>query len=284
MTVNGFDYHYLDEGAGEPIVMVHGNPTWSFYYRSLIQALSLHFRTIAPDHIGCGLSEKPDSKRYPYRLRNRVDDLEAFLNRLGVTADITLILHDWGGMIGMTYAVAHPERIRRIVLLNTAAFLPPGEKPLPLPLRLARNTGFIATGLILGCNLFARGAVWTASHRGLSRPVKKGLVAPYNTWRNRIATLKFVRDIPMNRTDPSYPLVREVDDGLHRLKDRPMLICWGMRDLVFDKDYLAEWQRRFPAAEIHRFPDAGHYVLEDEAEAVIGRIRSFLDRHPLNHG
>jgi len=281
MDVNGFACHYLDEGSGAPIVMVHGNPTWSFYFRSLIQALSADFRTIAPDHIGCGLSEKPCAKRYGYRLRNRVQDLEAFLDRLGVSAGITLVVHDWGGMIGMAYAVAHPERVKRIVLLNTAAFLPPGGKPLPFLLRLARNTGFVSTGLILGCNLFARGALWTASRQGLSKTVKKGLIAPYATWRTRTATLKFVRDIPMNKRDPSYALVREVDVRLHRLADRPILICWGMHDFVFDSDYLAEWQRRFPDAEVHRFPDAGHYVLEDASEEIIDRIRSFLDRHPI---
>ncbi len=281
MDINGFTYHYLDEGSGAPIVMVHGNPTWSFYYRSLVRALSPHFRTIAPDHIGCGLSEKPDAKSYGYRLRNRVEDLEVFLDRLEVANDITLILHDWGGMIGMTYAVAHPDRIRRIVLLNTAAFLPPAGKPLPFRLWLARNTGFISTALILGFNLFARSALRMASHRGLSKPVQKGLLAPYDTWPNRIATLKFVRDIPINKKDPSYPTVRDVDSGLDKLAGHPMLICWGMHDFVFDRDYLAEWRRRFPAAEVHRFPNAGHYVLEDEPEEIIGRIQSFLERHPL---
>ncbi len=281
MSVNGFNYHYLDEGAGEPIVMLHGNPTWSFYYRSLIHSLSPHFRTIAPDHVGCGLSEKPDPKRYGYRLRNRVDDLEVFLDRLGLSEDITLILHDWGGMVGMTYAVTYPERVRRIVLLNTAAFLPPGGKPLPLRLRLARNTGVISTALILGFNLFALGALWMASHQGLSKEVKKGFIAPYNTWRNRIAILKFVRDIPMNNNDPSYPMVREVDNGLHQIEKHPMLICWGARDFVFDEDYLAEWRRRFPNAEVHRFSNAGHYVLEDATEEIVCRIQSFLNRHPL---
>ena len=112
-------------------------------------------------------------------------------------------------------------------------------------------------------------------------PVRKGLIAPYDTWRNRIATLKFVRDIPINKKDPSYPTVRAVDNGLHKLAGRPMLICWGMHDFVFDGDYLAEWQRRFPEAEVHRFPNAGHYVLEDAPEEIIRRIRSFLDRHPI---
>lgn len=281
MEIDALSYHYIDEGSGEPIVMVHGNPTWSFYYRSLISALSPTYRAIAPDHIGCGLSEKPDANRYDYRLQSRVDNLETFLERLGLNDDITLVLHDWGGMIGMTYAVKYPERIRRIILLNTAAFFPPGAKPLPFRLRLARNTGFLSTGLILGCNLFAYSALWMASRQGLSKAVKQGLLAPYNNWHNRTATLKFVRDIPINEKDPSYPVVRRVDKGLHRLKDHPFLICWGAHDFVFDRDYLAEWERRFPDAEVHRYPEAGHYVLEDAAEDIVARIQSFLDRHPL---
>ena len=281
MEIGGLDYHYLDEGSGNPIVMVHGNPTWSFYFRSLIQALSSRFRTIAPDHIGCGLSEKPDPKRYGYRLQNRVDDLETFLDRLALKEKLTLVLHDWGGMIGMTYAVKYPERIGRIILMNTAAFLPPKGKSLPLRLRLVRNSGPVAAFFVLGFNLFAHGAAWMASYRRLPRDVRKGLTAPYNSWHNRTATLKFVQDIPINEKDPSYHLVQHVDNSLHKLSKHPVLICWGEHDFVFDGDYLSEWQRRFPGAEVHTFSDAGHYVLEDVPEKVTSRVKDFLEKHPV---
>jgi len=280
IDLNGLKYHYVDEGSGEPIVMVHGNPTWSFYYRELIKSLSGQYRTIAPDHIGCGLSDKPPPSQYNYTLRTRIDDLDHLIESLTGPDKITLILHDWGGMIGMAYALRHPEKISRLIVMNTAAFLPPEAKKIPLRLRLIRNCGPLAAVAVLGFNLFAVGALYMASRRGLTRDVKRGLTAPYNCWKNRIATLKFVQDIPLVEKDPGYMLVKQAGQQLHRLSRLPMLICWGEHDFVFDADYLAEWMRRFPDAEIHRFPDAGHYVLEDVPEKIIDLTREFLQKHP----
>ena len=281
LAVNGLSYHYIDEGEGDPMVMVHGNPTWSFYYRELIKALSGHYRSIAPDHIGCGLSDKPEVTDYDYRLRSRIDDLDNLLDALTIDEKITLILHDWGGMIGMAYALRHPEKIGRLVIMNTAAFLPPFAKRIPVRLNIIRRSGPLAALAVLGFNLFAVGALFMASEKGLSADVKKGLTAPYNCWKNRIATLKFVQDIPLVEKDPSYRLVKQIDDQLQTLSNLPMLICWGEHDFVFDHDYLAEWQRRFPQAEVHRFPGAGHYVLEDAPEKIIPLTQDFLNQHPL---
>ena len=278
--INGFKYHYVDEGSGEPVVMVHGNPTWSFYYRELIKSLSGRYRTIAPDHIGCGLSDKPGSKAYGHRLKDRVDDLEVLIENLEIKEKITLVLHDWGGFIGMAYALRHPERIRRFVLMNTAAFLPPTGKPIPLILKLIRGLRPLAILAVQGFNLFALGALYKNSYNGLSQDVKAGLIAPYNCWKNRIATLKFVQDIHLTENNPSYGVVKQVDKNLKLFLNFPILICWGEHDFVFDLDYLEEWQRRFPDAEVHRFPDAGHYVLEDAAEKVIPLIERFLSRNP----
>ena len=281
LDLNGLRYHYIDEGEGDPIVMVHGNPTWSFYYRELIKALSECYRCIVPDHIGCGLSDKPGLTDYDYRLCSRVDDLDNLLDTLAIDDKITLIVHDWGGMIGMAYGLRHPEKIRRLVVMNTAAFLPPRSKRIPMRLRIIRNGGPLAALLVLGFNLFAVGALSMASKKGLSAEVKKGLTAPYNCWRNRTATLKFVQDIPLAEKDPSYRLVKQVDDQLEILSKLPVLICWGKQDFVFDHDYLSEWQRRFPAAEVHCFADAGHYVLEDVPEKIIPLTQDFLKQHPL---
>ncbi|MBW2431514.1 MAG: alpha/beta fold hydrolase [Deltaproteobacteria bacterium] len=281
LDLNGFKYHYVDEGSGEPVVMVHGNPTWSFYYRELIKSLSGRYRTIAPDHIGCGLSDKPQPSRYNYTLQSRIDDLDRLIETLTGPEKITLILHDWGGMIGMAYALRHPEKISRLIVLNTAAFLPPDTKKLPLRLYLIRNSGPLAAIAVLGFNLFAVGALYMASHGGLARDVKRGLTAPYNCWKNRIATLKFVQDIPIDEKDPSYIIIKQAGEQLHSLSNLPMLICWGEHDFVFDSDYLAEWRRRFPAAEIHRFSDAGHYVLEDVPEKIVPLIQDFLQKNPL---
>ena len=279
MDLDGLKYHYIDEGCGEPVVMVHGNPTWSFYYRELIKSLSGRYRTIAPDHIGCGLSDKPDSKTYGYRLKNRVDDLEVLIENLKIKEKITLVLHDWGGFIGMAYALRHPERICRFVLMNTAAFLPPPGKPIPIILKLIRRLRLFAMLAVQGFNLFVLGALFKNSYKGLSKDVKAGLSAPYNCWKNRIATLKFVQDIHLTENNPSYRVVKQVDNNLKSFLNFPILICWGEHDFVFDLDYLDGWLRRFPDAEVHRFSDAGHYVLEDASEKIIPLIQQFLIQH-----
>jgi haloalkane dehalogenase len=276
---DGLRYHYIDTGQGEPVVMVHGNPTWSFFFRDLIAGLRDHYHIVAPDHIGCGLSDKPGDHRYEYRLRRRVDDLEALLEHLGIRERVTLVLHDWGGMIGMAWASRYPERVARLVVLNTAAFWVPGKK-LPWQLWLIRNTPLGAL-LVRGLNLFSEGLVRFCAVRPLPVWVRAGYLAPYRTWRDRIAVLRFIQDIPMNPGDPSYGLVQSVEEGLGRFRDVPMLICWGARDFVFDDDFLAGWRQRFPQAEIHHFPAAHHLVLEDEGPRITALVRDFLQRHPL---
>src|SRR5262245_889776 len=153
LDVGGLRLHYLDEGRGDPVVMLHGNPTWSFYFRSLVKLLRGDHRCIVPDHVGCGLSDKPTTAQYDFSLNRRVDDLERLLNHAGATANLTLVLHDWGGMIGMAYAVRHPERIKRLVVLNTAAFHLPKSKSFPWALWLGRNTR-LGAWLILRWNAF----------------------------------------------------------------------------------------------------------------------------------
>jgi haloalkane dehalogenase len=280
LDLNGIRYHYLDEGAGEPVVMLHGNPTWSFYYRRLVLALRDQYRVIVPDHVGCGLSDKPDDYRYRYTLASRVRDLEALLDHLGINERLTLVLHDWGGIIGMAYASRRPERIKRLIVLNTAAFhLPPGKK-LPWSLRLFRFP-LLGTLLARRFNAFCRGA---ATHCCTRRPmpaeIRQAYLAPYDSWKNRIAVIRFVQDIPLKPGDTCYDLVKEIQNGLSHFLAVPMLLCWGEKDFVFDRDFLAEWQRRFPQAEVHRFADAGHYVLEDASEEIIGLVREFLKNHP----
>ena len=281
LNINGFNYHYVDEGHGDPVVMVHGNPTWSFYFRELIKALSSQCRTIVPDHIGCGLSDKPDAIAYDFKLKNRVDDLDYLLDQLGVRENITLILHDWGGMIGMAYAVRYPARVRRLVLMNTYAFLPPADYRIPWVAYFIRHAGPLASLAVLGLNLFSLAALHLNSRQGLAQDVKNGLTAPYNCWNHRIAVLRFVQDIPLSRKDPSYQLAKSVDDQLAIFSDTPILVCWGEHDFVFNHHFLSEWQRRFPKADIHRFSEAGHYILEDVPEKIVPMVRDFLQNHPL---
>ncbi|MDA2935017.1 alpha/beta fold hydrolase [Acidobacteria bacterium AH-259-D05] len=277
---NGHRYHYLDEGEGEPVVMIHGNPSWSFMYRELVRSLRGSYRVVAPDHIGCGLSDKPSRDEYEYRLEQRVSDLEALLEHISVTSHITLVLHDWGGPIGMCYAVRHPSRIARLVVLNTAAFLLPGGKRLHWSLLLCRGSR-LAAFLILRFNAFARIAGYAGCRlHPMPKEIRRAYAGPYDSWRNRIATLAFVQDIPLSPADPSYAPLHKTQQNLYRLQEIPMLICWGEKDFVFDRDFLQEWIRRFPKARVHRFPEAGHYVLEELPEVIPPLVRDFLETYP----
>ncbi len=189
------------------------------------------------------------------------------------------MVHDWGGMIGLCYALRHPERIGKLIVTNTSGFFPPGKKGLPLRLRLIRNLAPIAVPAVLGLNIFSRAALFMAPVKRLDRSVRIGLTAPYNTPARRMATLRFVQDIPLDAKDPSYAMVRHVDDHLDELSRIPILILWGLKDFVFDGDYLAEWRRRFPLAACHVFPDGGHYLLEDKCDAVAPVVKEFLKNH-----
>ncbi len=276
VNIDGLHCHYLDEGQGEPVVMVHGNPTWSFYFRNLVQGLSPHYRVIAPDHIGCGLSDKPTEDRYDFRLSTRMHDLEFLLAHLHLNRPVTLILHDWGGAIGMGYALRHPAAVSRIVLMNTAAFFPPYGKKLPLRLQMLRRFRSFARIAVLGGNLFARAALVMAPYTRLGSDVRKGLIAPYNSWNHRLATLKFVEDIPIIPSDSSFADVQWLDENIRQLSGIPMLICWGVHDFVFDMDYLKEWRRRFPDAHVHVYDQAGHYLLEDIPDLILENVLNFL--------
>jgi pimeloyl-ACP methyl ester carboxylesterase len=281
---DGVRMHYLDEGDPnrEVLVMLHGNPTWSFYWRHLITALSKQYRVIVPDHVGCGLSDKPGDDRYEYVLENRVKDVEKLLESLSIRDNVTLVLHDWGGMIGMAYATRNPARVKRLVVLNTAGFgLPEGRK-LPWQIALVRFLPFFSIP-VRGFNAFSVGATMTCSTvKGrLTRAVKRMYLAPYDSWKNRIAVHRFVQDIPLEPGDRSFPLVKQVSDNLGQWAHTPLLVLWGMKDFVFDEHFLAEWKRRLPHAEIHEFPEAGHYVVEDAHEKIVPLMRTFLDAHPL---
>ena len=265
--------HYVDHGphTDSPLLMLHGNPTWSFYYRRLIEYFGRSTRVVAPDHIGCGLSDKPEA--YTYRLEQHINNLVELVTGLDLW-DINLVVHDWGGAIGMGFATRFPERVRRLVVLNTAAF--PSD-------RMPKSIGFCRLPIfgdlaIRGFNVFARAALrWCVVHKDrLDREVRAGYLSPYRNWASRVGNLRFVQDIPMDNGHPSYPQLEQISEQLSGLKEKPMLICWGAQDFVFDDAFLSEWTLRFPNAEVHRFVDAGHYVLEDAHERIIPLIERFL--------
>ncbi|MCP4020243.1 MAG: alpha/beta fold hydrolase [Desulfobacteraceae bacterium] len=278
LMVHGHKMHYLDQGNGKPVLMVHGNPTWSFYFRHLVTDLSKDFRAIAPDHIGCGFSDKPGVKDYEYTLKSRVRDLNIFVDHLNLDQKIDLIVHDWGGMIGLAWAMDNLDRIGKITITNTSGFFLPKDKKFPFLLWLVKYISPFATPAVLGLNAFSRGALLLASQKKLSGPVKKGLTAPYNSWQNRIATLKFVQDIPISEEDQSFSIVDRVDKNLSKLDQDKLMFLWGSKDFVFDLSFLNEWRRRFPRAQTHVFHDAGHYLFEDKPDETSYLIKRFIEQ------
>ncbi len=275
--INGLKMNYIDKGKGRPVLMVHGNPTWSFYFRSLINGLSPDFRTIVPDHIGCGFSDKPDNRCYRYTLENRVRDLSCFINHLKLDEKIILIVHDWGGMISLAWALKNLDMIDKIIIMNSSGFLLPGTKKFPFRLALIKYFSPFAVPAVLGLNLFAFAALFLAPATSLSKKVKKGLTAPYNSWKNRIATLEFVKDIPLSLTDRSHGTAKFVDDNLHKINAIPTMFLWGLKDFVFDVNFLNEWKIRLPNAQYHVFENSGHYLLEDNPDESLMLIKDFLE-------
>jgi haloalkane dehalogenase len=278
----GIAMSYLDEGPrdGEVVVMLHGNPSWSYYWRKLVLGLRERYRCIVPDHIGMGLSDKPDEAAYRYTLQSRVDDVETLLHRLGITGPVTLAVHDWGGAIGFGWGLKHSEQIKRLVILHTGAVPLPSAKPLPKALRLGRDLA-LGTLLIRGFNAFSSVASYVGVENRMPPAVRRAYVAPYDSWANRIATSRFVQDIPLGAGDAAWPLVEAMGRKLPAYADRPAFIGWGLRDFVFDRHFLEGFRQALPQAEVHPFADANHYVLEDKAEVLVPAIRRFLDANPI---
>ena len=287
LRLDDVGYHYLDEGRGEPLLLVHGNPTWSFYWRELILGMRGDYRLIAPDHVGCGLSDKPAD--YPYRLEQHVANLVALVEHLDLR-NVTLVGHDWGGGIGLGAALQVPDRFARFVLLNTAAWVP---ESIPLRIRVCR-TPLLGRLAVQGLNLFARAATWMAveNRRCLSPAAKAGLLAPFDRWSRRTAIYNLVKDIPS--PEPRQPdgtagqassgtrsLLHRIEQQLPTLADRPFQFIWGMRDWCFTPACLERFLESLPEADVLRLDEVGHWVMEEAPQQVVTTVRQFLANHPL---
>ena len=274
LSLGALRYHYVDEGAGEPLVFVHGNPTWSFYWRNLILGLKDEYRCLAVDHIGCGLSDKPQD--YPYTLAQHTENLCQFIEQLDLRG-VTMLVHDWGGAIGLGAAVRLKERMKRLVIFNTGAFPPPF-----VPARIAACRTPIAGRIALrGLNLFARAALSMAVEKPerMTPAVQAGLLAPYDTWVNRVAIWRFVRDIPFTKSHPTYATLAELERQLPTLAALPIALIWGMRDWCFRPECLRRFQAVFPNAQTQELADCGHYVIEDAHERILPILKEFLSAH-----
>ena len=271
LDLAGARMHYVDEGVGQPLLFVHGNPTWSFYWRNLILGLRDSHRCIAVDHVGCGLSDKP--QQYEYTLAGRIADLSRLVEELDLTG-VTLLAHDWGGAIGLGTVLRMPDRFARIVLFNTGAFPPPF-----VPWRIAAcRIPLLGTVAVRGLNAFARAALSMATEKPerMSPEVRAGLLAPYDNWANRVAIDHFVKDIPFTRRHPTWKTLEQIEAGLPSLADRPTALIWGMKDWCFRPECLERFVTHWPSAEVHRLADCGHYVVEDAHERIVPLLKQFL--------
>jgi haloalkane dehalogenase len=268
---------YVDEGPrdDEAVLLVHGNPTWSFYYRDLVRTLAGQgMRCVAPDHVGMGLSDKP--RDYPYRLATHIGNLGQLVAALGLRR-VHLVVHDWGGAIGFGWAVRHPGMIGRIVILNSAAYPSPR---IPFRISLCRAP-LLGAAIVRGLNGFAGPATWMAvRRRPMAADVRRGYLLPYDSWANRIGVAGFVADIPMRPGHPTMKALEEVAAGLVQFQDRPVRIVWGGADFCFNGWFFNRWRAIYPQAGARCLPDAGHYVLEDAPPDELAGIAAFLRDAP----
>jgi haloalkane dehalogenase len=285
--------HYIDEGpissngrpAPECLLFVHGNPTWSFHWRRLILALRDRYRCIAPDHLGCGLSDKP---RQFMTMTDHVRHLLELINELSLER-VTLVAQDWGGAIGLSAMVPRRDLLQRVVLFNTAAFTP---RYIPWRIRACRFPIFGRLA-VQGANLFSRAALRMTLARlaKLDPEVEAGYLYPCHSWVNRQAVYGFVRDIPAPRgaiptsfdeelasEDSTFGALAVTEWALPKFADRPSCLIWGMQDWCFRPDCLQRFIEAWPRAEVHRLMDVGHWVVEDAPDDALNIVTQFLER------
>lgn len=275
--------HYVDEGQGDPVVLVHGNPTWGYLYRHFIPPLvAAGHRVVVPDHLGFGRSDKPDDASR-YTIARHCARLESLLESLDLQR-ATLAVQDWGGFIGLYWASRHPERIARLFIMNTFAHRPRAEVSLPLPLRLFRVPG-VGELLVKGLDFFKHVFMFRAGvvhHERMTPVVRRAYLAPHPSWSSRTAVLVFPREIPAGPSGPVSDLGAEIEQGMERhLRSKPVKIVWAMKDIAFVPSMVDEmWLQTFPDADVMRIPDAGHYLQEDAHEQIVPALLEFLGRRP----
>ena len=272
----GFDIHYIDEGEGEPVLMLHGDPTWGYLWRKFIPALSARRRVIVPDHMGMGKSDAP-AEPYPYLLRHHIANLESLVLALGLS-DITLVVHDWGGPVGLGFAVRRPDLIKRLVLTNTWAFARWPGAPFPKLVEMIRSPR--GEQFVLEKNGYvARAITGTVNYPEKITPeVMSAYLAPFPTPESRRALLCWSRDIPVDEGDHSWDDMAAIEKNLGMFENVPVLIVWGMLDPVLPPNVLDMWKSIYPRAQVCEIPDASHFLQEDAPDSVLKAIEEFLEK------
>jgi pimeloyl-ACP methyl ester carboxylesterase len=266
--------HYVDEGPrdGDPVLMLHGVPTWSYLYRRFIAALAERgYRAIAYDQLGFGRSDKPGSTA-EYSLERWIRHLDALVDELELEK-LTLVLHDWGGPVGLGWAVDHVERVKRLVLFNTGTgAVDEGAPPLPYALVRAPVLGDFLTR---GANAFRLALLFASD---LDENAKAAYSKPHPSWKTRAGLAKAPRMLPFDAGNPSREIVTHTVDELGRLYAKPKLIMWGMKDRVLGPAILKNLRERLGQAEVRELEEASHFVQEDVPDRALGYLLDFLDR------
>ena len=274
LDVSGGALHFVDEGprGTEPIVFLHGNPTWSFLWRRLVRELAPDHRCVALDHVGCGLSAKPPDWRYT--LAAHAENALQLVEHLDLER-VTLVVHDWGGAIGMSLAKRAPGRFARLLVLNTAAF--PG--PMPLRIRACRAP-LLGPVLVERFNAFAGllPRFGVADPARLTPAAREGFAFPYRTPADRRAIRRFVEDIPTSSSHPSWNELATASQGVARFVAKPVTIVWGQKDWCFTPRFRVGWQNRLPEARVVPVEHAGHLVSEEAHDVVAAELRALLGR------
>ncbi|HEY5758495.1 MAG TPA: alpha/beta fold hydrolase [Steroidobacter sp.] len=264
--------HYVDEGKGETLIFIHGNPSWSFEYRRLIAHFRSGYRCIAPDHLGFGLSDKPYNASYlpQYHTTN----LASLLDSLEFDR-ATLVMHDWGGSIGMAWALAHPERVSRLIVHNSWCWSVRDQRSIRLFSNLVG--GPIGRVLCRYLNAFPR-VLMPASFgdkANLSDIARRHFVSPFPTPRSRKGTWVLPRAI-IGESDWLDTLWKRRGP----LSSLPLLLLWGMKDAGLSGDVLARWEGAFARHTTERYADVGHNVPEELGDRAIVPIERFLAENP----
>jgi len=268
LEVSGGRMHYIDEGQGEPILFLHGCPTWSYMFRAAIRQLSEKgFRCIAPDHIGFGLSDKPQNWSYTPAAHSQ--NIERLVNHLGLS-DITLVGHDLGGPIGLAYAVEFPEQIKRVILMNT--WLGSLEKDEAAQKVAKTANGPLGKFLYLNTCAGPKGIKSAFVNREkYTEELQKAYQGPFATKDGRTATLESAKHLADSRG-----WYNEIWSGRQALAGKPMLLLWGLKDSMFGKPMLNRIWHEYPLADVATFEDGGHYLIEEKPRETISALVNFM--------
>lgn len=267
-TINGHRMHYIDVGSGPTILFVHGTPTWSYLYRQQIAALSREYRCVAIDHIGFGMSDKPVDAPYTPEWHSR--SLEQLVDTLGLK-DFTLVVHDFGGPIGLSMAIRRPEWVSKVVLMNTFLW-ETASNPAALKVdRLIRSPlgRFLYLRMNASPKLLLKSAF--ADKRKLSKALHRHYIHVFPNRDSRFGLLGLAENL-VGASDWYAAQWAQMD----RIADKPFCIVWGMKDKFITPDHLEKWEARLKSIEsVHRLSDVGHFVAEEGAAELTAAIKAF---------